>query len=137
MTASLTDRSSYYKGLLILVGRDRIIDPRERELMLRIGRILDFDPRFCDAAMNDLLSNRYIKSEALNFSQPLLAESFLRDAIRLALVDERLDPRELNWLRKVAHANSLSDDWLDDAILLATEHGPVDPSTPLEFQKHL
>lgn len=137
MKVSLAERSNYYKGLLILVGRDRIIDPRERELMLQIGKILDFDKRFCDAALNDLLTNAYIKSEPVDFSQPVIAECFLHDAIRLALADEELHPRELDWLRKVAHANGLSDEWLDDAVHRASKQGRLDQSAVLEIQQHL
>ena len=41
MKASLMDRGNYYRGLLVLIGRDRIIDSREHELMLQLGKILE------------------------------------------------------------------------------------------------
>ncbi len=121
MKISLDEKSKYYKGLLILVGRDRVIDRRERELMLEIGRILDFDERFCNTAMNDLPRNVHIKSAPPVFSQGRLAECFLHDAILLAVVDGRIHPHELAWLNKVARANSLPDDWVDNAVRQAVE----------------
>ncbi len=137
MRVSLAERSNYYKGLLILVGRDRAIDPREREFMLQIGKTFDFDSRFCDAALNDLLTNAHIKSEPIVFSDPAIAECFLWDAIRMALVDEELHPRELDWLRRVARANGFSEMWLDDAVRRSVEAGRLDQSVPLAIQQHL
>jgi hypothetical protein len=39
----LAVKIDYYRGLLVLSRRDRIIDDREREFLVRIGGILDFD----------------------------------------------------------------------------------------------
>lgn len=113
MKASLMDRGKYYRGLLVLVGRDRIIDPRERALMMQFGKMLDFEERFCKAAITDLLGNRYISSEPILFDEQLIAKSFLRDALRLALVDKELHAHELSWLKTVAKTNNITDEWLD------------------------
>ncbi len=116
MGISQLERSNYYKGLLILTGKDRVIDARERDLMIRFGRILDFDVRFCEAAMDGLLDNRYITDEPIVFSSRETAECFLRDGIRIALTGSEIHPKELKWLRLVAHANGLSREWLDSEI---------------------
>jgi hypothetical protein len=116
MALSLLERSNYYRGLLVLSGKDRIIDPRERQLMLEIGKLLDFERRFCEAAIDDLLVNTHIKKEPVLFSNPSIAECFFRDAVRLALIDGDLNPRELRWLRRVAQANGRTDRWLDTII---------------------
>jgi hypothetical protein len=137
MTISQAERSIYYRGLLILVRRDRIIDVRERELMIRIGRMLDFDERFCEAALNDLLSNAHIKRETVIFSEALIAECFLHDAVRLALVDQELHPREMAWLRSVAQANGLSNKWLDDAVRRFSEETNPTDQFPLAIQQYL
>ena len=112
MGLSQVDKSNYYKGLLVLIGKDRIIDPRERELMLQIGKILDFERRFCEAAIDDLLGNKYITDDPVIFSSREIAECFMRDAVTLALVDEELHPQELTWLKALARANGLADGWL-------------------------
>jgi hypothetical protein len=107
------DRSNYYRGLLVVAGKDRIIDPRERALMLQFGELIDFDKRFCEAAIDDLLENKYINRDAIIFSNREIAECFLRDALRLAHVDEDIHRLELAWLKAVAYANGLTEEWLN------------------------
>ncbi len=137
MSVSQDDRSKYYRGLLVLVGRDRVIDPRERALMLQIGKILDFDSRFCDAAMNDLLRNVHITSEPVVFSQTVIAECFLQDALGLALVDNEIHPHELAWLKKVAQANGLPDGWVEGALERFLTQDRSGSSPLLRIQEHL
>jgi hypothetical protein len=40
MEPSQEVKSYYYRGLLVLLRRDRIVDNREKDLMLQIGEIL-------------------------------------------------------------------------------------------------
>jgi RNAse (barnase) inhibitor barstar len=138
MNLSLLNRSNYYRGLLVLLRRDRIIDARERELMLQVGKILDFDKRFCEAAIDDLLSNTHITREPLIFSDEHVRECFFRDALRLALVDDCLHPIELRWLRAMAQANNQSEQWLEAIIREFKEKkGSQDQSAPFEIQRYL
>jgi len=116
MSMSQVDKSKYYRGLLVLTRKDNIIDPRERELMVRLGSVLDFDKRFCEAALDDALRNEHLDEEPVIFDNQATAECFLRDAIRLALVDDSLDPGELAWLQSVAGANSVKTRWLEEEI---------------------
>jgi hypothetical protein len=137
MKLSLLDRSNYYRGLLVLTRRDQVIDPRERELMLELGRILDFDRRFCEAAMDDLLRNPHIRNEPVTFSNQKTADCFLRDGIRLALVDRNISPKELGWLRSVAKANGRTDSWLDGEVQRLGLAEETRESPDLEIQHHL
>jgi tellurite resistance protein len=116
MDIPLVDRGNYYRGLLVLIRKDQVINELERELMLRIGKILDFDRRFCEEAIKDVLNNKYIKREPMLFSCPEVAERFMIDALRLAFIDGELHPTELSWLRAVAHANGLLDGWIEDEM---------------------
>ena len=135
---SLLDRSTYYKGLLVLMGKDRIIDPREREMMLRVGRILDFDKRFCDAAIDDLLQNAYITGNPILFSSRGIAECFLSDAVRLAIVDEEMHRLEWTWLKAVASTNGIPEEWLDCEVRRIWENkNPLDLSTKFAIEKYL
>jgi hypothetical protein len=137
MKLSLLDRSNYYRGLLVLTRRDQVIHPRERQLMLEFGRILDFDKRFCEAAIDDLLRNPHIKNEPVTFSNPKTAECFLRDGIRLALVDKNISPKELGWLRSVARANGRTDSWLDAEVQRLGLSEETHELLDLEIQHHL
>jgi hypothetical protein len=69
-------KSHYYRGLLVLLRRDRIIHIREKDLMLRIGEILGFDRRFCEATIDELLSNSNITREPVLFSDERIKECF-------------------------------------------------------------
>lgn len=133
MKASLIDRSSYYRGLLVLIGRDRIIHPDEHRLMLQFGRMLDFDRRFCEAAIADLLDNEYINETPIHFDDPELAECFLRDAVRISLIDREIHDYERNWLNIVAKANNLSVDWLDNEYA-RIQQTPSPDTSPDSFE---
>jgi hypothetical protein len=137
MELSQEVKSYYYKGLLVLIRRDRVVDGREKDLMLQIGEILGFDRRFCEAAIDELLSNANITRDPVVFSDKIVKECFLRDAVRLALVDGELHPSELRWLRRVAHANGLKNKWLDAVILEIREKNPSPDNAPFEIQQHL
>jgi len=126
MKASLIDRGKYYRGLLVLIGSDRIIDPREHKLMLQFGKMLDFDARFCETAISDLLDNKYINEEPILFDESAVAECFLRDALRLALIDREVHSHELAWLKKIARSNNLTEAWLDK------EHRRIQQEEPTE-----
>ncbi len=112
MKASQIDRSRYLRGLLVLIGKDRVVDPDEHALVLQFGRMLDFDIRFCEAAMADLLTNEHITDDPVVFDEPEIAACFLRDALRAALADREIHAREFAWLEKVARANGIPDAWM-------------------------
>ncbi len=138
MALAIRERSSYYRGLLVLVRKDRIVDSRERELMLRIGTALDFDIRCCEAAVDDVLHNKYINDDPVIFHDRETAECFLLDGLRLAAVDGEVHPKELEWLKRVARANHVDDAWLDAEIARVSEGTqPPDRSFPLAIQQHL
>jgi hypothetical protein len=138
MKVSLLNRSNYYKGLLVLLRRDRIIDAREKKFMLRMGEVLDFDRRFCEATIDDLLSNAHINRDPVLFSDDRIKKCFFRDALRLAFVDGCFHPMELRWLRTLARANNQSDQWLDGITQEFKEKkAALDHSAPFEIQRYL
>jgi len=138
VTLSLMIRSHYYRGLLVLLRRDRIIDVREKELMLKIGEILDFDRRFCEATIDELMSNAHITRDPVLFRDENIRQCFFRDALRVALVDGKLHPSERRWLRSVARANGKTSRWLDALIREFREKKDVwAPNAPLEIQQYM
>ena len=137
MRLSQESKSQYYKALLVLLRRDRIVHDRERDLMLQMGVILGFDKRFCEATIDQLLSNANITRDPVSFPDKIIKECFFRDAVRLALIDGNLHPSELRWLRRVAQVNGLTDQWLDGVIEEIQEKNPAQNNAPFEIQKHL
>ncbi len=113
---TILDKSNYFKGLLLLARKDNIIAKQEKELLLQVGKSLSFEENFCHEAINYILDNEYISNEPPVFSSVEVAQSFIRDGIRLALSDENLSPYEIEWLQAVAEKNSLSSEWLNDEL---------------------
>ena len=111
MNNNYLDRSNYVKGLLLLIGKDKKITDKERDFLHNIGKTLDFNDKFIERAIDELFENEYLGNEPPVFSQKQYAEAFLRDAIKLAFVDN-FSSKEFNWLLSIAEANDLSSEWL-------------------------
>lgn len=111
MMLTLQDKSNYLKGLLILIGKDKIITDEEKIHLLKISRILGFDQKFCEDAINELLENEYIIEEPPLFSNNEIAKAFIKDGIKLAFADKELHLYELNWLKSVSDRNNIEPGW--------------------------
>jgi len=80
MILNLMDRSLYFKGLLILSKIDKLVSYEEKEILKIVGESLGFNNEFCDTTINDVINNKYIRTEPLKFSNQQFAHMFLRDA---------------------------------------------------------
>lgn len=107
MRISLIDRSLYYKGLMLLIRKDREIHDKEKKMMMRIGKMLGFESRFCANAIEEIMDNKYIIDEPPLFSEPGIALCFVRDGLRLSFSDGQIHKAELDWLESVAENNGL------------------------------
>lgn len=116
MTMQLLDRSNYLRGLLILIKSDNKISEEEKELVMQCGVSLGFEERFCEIAITELLENENISDTPPLFSNRDLAESFLKDAVRVALADKTMHLSELQWLIETATTNSLPEGHIDNLI---------------------
>ena len=110
------DKGNYFRGLLILIGKDNIILEEEKQKVLEIGNRLGFDPKFCIDAVNEFLENKFINSEPPRFSSKIIAKSFLEEAINLSLIDYNVHIEELEWLQNVAETNDVNKEWLNSKI---------------------
>lgn len=113
MELNYQDKGNYFRGLLILIGKDNIIHDRERESILKIGKKLGYEYKFCDQAVDDFLENEHIQLQPPVFSTKEIAIKFLEDAINLSLVDNDFHVDELQWLHKVAEENEIENSWID------------------------
>lgn len=116
MKLDLRERSECFRGFLLLIAQDRVIRPEERELLRHIGKALDFEKRFCEEAMDDLLDNVHISTHPPVFTRREYAEAFLHDCIRIAGTDREIHPDELLWLARIAEANGFDLVWLQEAL---------------------
>lgn len=111
MKISPKDAGEYFRGLLLLIGKDHIITEPEKHLMKRIGKSLGFEREFCDNAIHDILENRFIVDTPPEFSSGALAMKFIKDALALAFSDDKLHLAEAEWLRSTAEKNGLDPEW--------------------------
>jgi hypothetical protein len=135
MTNDYLDRSNYLKGLLLLIGKDKKITGSERDYLHNIGNTLGFDKKFIENAINELFENKYLGNEPPIFSLKQYAETFLRDAIRLALVDNDLGREEFDWLHSIAASNDFSDAWLNNEIKYYMSSKSSSKSQELQIEK--
>lgn len=112
MRISVKDGSDYFRGLLLLLRKDRHVAESEIALVIRIGASIGFEPRFCENAAREILENAHVADAAPVFSTRGLAEMFLRDGLAIASADGSVDPEEEAWLRTVAVSNGIAADWL-------------------------
>ena len=131
------DRSSYVKGLLLLIGKDKKITDEERDFLHTVGKALSFNKKFIDRAIDELFENKYLGNEPPVFSQKQYAEAFLRDAITLVFVDHELSKEEFDWLQSVAVANGMSNDWLKNELEQYQSGRDSCRSQKLEVEKYL
>jgi len=111
MKISVIDASNYFKGLLLLIGKDRKISDPEIALVQRIGKSFGFEMVFCDNAIRDILENKYILDVPPEFSKKELAKKFIKDGLMLAASDNEIDPSEEKWLLSIAEKNGFDAQW--------------------------
>lgn len=111
MKISLTDRSLYYKGLMLLIRKDREICDEERKMMMHIGETLGFEPSFCRDTIEEIMNNKCVNDSPPLFSEHPIALCFIRDGLRLSASDGQPHKTELDWLESVAENNGLSSLW--------------------------
>jgi len=113
MNISRREGSDYFRGLLLLIGKDRVITESEVTLMKRVGKSLGFDKEFTEHAIESILDNSYISSDPPTFSSPEISKRFIRDGLAIARSDNGIHRVEAEWLRSVAEHNNISADWFE------------------------
>jgi len=112
MKLTLIDRSSYFKGLLLLIKRDNLISENEKNIMVKIGKTLGFDKSFIEDAIKELMENKFITDDVPTFSNKFIAESFILDGLKVAFSDDEFTAEELEHLSKIANQNGIDKEWL-------------------------
>lgn len=134
MRMSLMDRSMYYKGLMLLIRKDREIHDEEKRIMMVIGKALGFDAKFCENAIKEILTNKHVIDAPPCFSKAAIARCFVRDGLRIALVDDETHETELAWLKAVADANGLDGGWYKASVASASLQEGIESEDDLEVK---
>lgn len=136
MKMTLEDRSLYFKGLLLLIKKDFIITPEEKEMLMRLGALLQFNADFCELTIKDLLHNKHIDDEPLIFSNKECANVFLMDSIKVAFADDNLHIKEYEWMQNIATANDISQEWLSIQLHIFLNSTDENEKNTFEIQKY-
>ena len=134
MEISLIDRSLYFKGLLLLIRKDREIHEKEKKLMLRIGAIMGFEKKFCRNAIREIMDNKNISDLPPHFSSSEMARCFIPDGIIISLADKEIHDAEISWLKEVAQINGI-ENILDDYLKKMTGSTAEDLENNLDVKK--
>ena len=137
MTGTENDEKKYFKSLLLLIGKNKIISDDEKALLLDTCDILGFNRDLCKDKIEHVYDDNYIIDEAPRFSNPTIAKILLKDGIRIALADKSPHIYEIYWLRSIAKKNHIPDDWLAGEIYLFLNSYDSGNSYDLEIQKYL
>lgn len=129
------DRSNYFKGLLLLIGKDNKISQNESELLKKVGAKLGFDKKFCEDAIRDFFINEHIVDEPPKFNDPGLAESFIKDGITL-IYDSQIEKEELTYLKDIASTNGIDKNRLD-ALTRSIIESRYGTNSHLEIEKYI
>ena len=135
MKISLMDRSLYFKGLLLLIRKDRAVGEEERALMMRIGRLFSFEKEFCQEVIDEILTNRHVVDEPPLFSESAITRCFVQDGLRFALADGQIHDREWEWLEAVAARNHLDQRWCEELLQMSSGRTEMDPRDALEAER--
>ncbi len=138
MKLNVIDRSNYFKGLLLLVGKDKKISLEEKKWMKKVGEILGFEKTFCEEAINNVLFNKNIVDEPPAFSEKTFAQSFLKDGIKLAFADHDINNKEHVFLEQIAVKNNISPLWFRNELESFSNGNDIfHKEVNLEVQNHI
>lgn len=129
MELSQLDKSSYLKGLLIVAKKDNELTDFEKKFLKSIASKLGFATDFYEGTIRSLLTNKYIPENPIKFSDKKIAESFITDGIKLALLDNIITAGEMEWLKQTAETNELDEEWLSNKIRKLKESVSILPTT--------
>lgn len=121
MNIPLLDRSNYLKGLFITAKLDKQLCDKEKEFIKNISDKLGFAQDFYKETIRGLLTNNYLLNDPIKFSDEKIARSFLKDAVKLAMVNDILKDAEINWLKKTAALNNIDEEFIDTSIAALKE----------------
>jgi hypothetical protein len=121
MQISIVDASNYFKGLLLLIRKDRQVSDPEITIMRRVGKMLGFEKEFTDNAIHDILENDYIEDSPPVFGSKELAKKFIKDGLTIAFADhDECHPAEEAWLWSVVAVNEVDELWFQEEYRAAS-----------------
>lgn len=114
MELTLLDKSNYLKGLLIIARKDNQLAEPEKDILKSTSEKLGFASDFYEETIKNLLFNKHIAEEPIEFSNKQIARSFISDGLKLAFSDKKIHSAEIEWLKETALKNSIEQTWFEN-----------------------
>ncbi|MBE0538088.1 MAG: hypothetical protein IH620_00120, partial [Ignavibacterium sp.] len=95
---------------------DKELTDKEKEILKKISDKLGFASDFFNETIRSLLSNKYIIEEPIVFSNQEIATSFIKDAVKLACVNNLVTEAEINWLKNTADINKIKSSFVEEEL---------------------
>jgi hypothetical protein len=131
------DRSNYFEGLLLLIGKNRKISQSEKRVLMDLCKVLGIDEEVSTQKIDNAIDDQYIIDDPPVFSDSLIAKTLLKDGIHLAFADKNVHFYELEWLRAIASKNQISDYWLSKEISSFLDSKKAGTPFDLEIKKYV
>ena len=116
MEISIRDKSDYLRGLLITAKKDNQLTEQEKNMIRHCAQTLGFARDFYEDSLKNLLENKYISEEPILFVEKEIAESFIVDGLKMALSDDSIGSKEIEWLKSVAIKNNIDERWFSEKV---------------------
>ena len=116
MEISIRDKSNYLRGLLITAKKDNQLAEQEKNMIRHCAQTLGFARDFYEDSLKNLLENKYISEEPILFVEKEIAESFIVDGLKMALSDDSIGSKEIEWLKSVAIKNNIDERWFSEKV---------------------
>jgi hypothetical protein len=137
MSIGKFDKSNYFEGLLLLIGKNRIISQSEKRILMDLCKFLGIDEEASTERIDNAIDDQYIIDEPPVFSNRLIAKTLLKDGIHIAFADKHVHFYELEWLRAIASKNQISDYWLSQEICSFLNSKTAGANFDLEIKKYV
>ena len=121
MNIPIIDRSNYLKGLFITAKLDKELTEKEKDILKKISDRLGFASDFFQETVRSLLTNKYIIEEPIIFSDQEIARSFIKDAVKLACINGLVTEAEIDWLKKTADINKITNNFVEKEFSTVNE----------------
>ena len=131
------DKSNYLRGLLLLIKSNKSINETEKKRIKEVSNVLGFNGHFVDNAISDLLDNEFLVESPPKFTNHKLAETFIKDAIKISLIEDVLNIYKIHWLMLFAINNDLSKQWLFMELEYFFENDNPNSNDGFEIQHYL
>ena len=108
----LQDIGFYLRGLLQVMAADNHLHEKEKNKIKKYAESMGFEKEYIEKTIQNLLENKHMPRMPDQFHSKKTAETFLKEAIQMAVCDGILHPLEQKWLLRAAKKNEIDEQYV-------------------------